>query len=120
MITRCNAKRAGHYSYGVYTVNKTLAKDLLSFCAKHILNNNGVVRKFENLGSKSLPYRMKRHQEIFDCGSYFTMTFDSNPQVMDDLCKQLKLNESVIRHSIVKKGDRLTDVSGYIAPERMV
>jgi small subunit ribosomal protein S6 len=48
----------------------SVIKNLLKHCATHVLNNKGVVRKFENLGTKQLPYRMKRHQEIFDHGSY--------------------------------------------------
>ena len=119
MITRCQAKAAGKFNYGVYSVDKPLIRKLLDQCTRQILNNNGVVRKFENLGSKQLPYRMKRHQEIFDSGSYFTITFDSSPKVMEELCANLKLNEAVIRHSILKLGDRLCTVSEYVPPHRL-
>ena len=84
-------------------VEKAKLKELLSFCGKLVLDNNGiltlifklgiqrakeheqdnltklfvssvslsagVVRQFTNSGPKELPYRMKRHQEIFGEGS---------------------------------------------------
>ena len=45
-------------------------KKLLEFCAKHILENKGVVREFMNLGTKHLPQRMKKLQVIHSNGSY--------------------------------------------------
>jgi small subunit ribosomal protein S6 len=118
MITRCNL-RAAQSDYQGFAADRLAIKSLLTFCAKHVLNNKGVVRQFENLGSKPLPYRMKRHQEIFDNGSYFTMKFDSNPQSMQNLDKALKLNESVIRHSFLKLGSRLREISDYVPPEKI-
>jgi small subunit ribosomal protein S6 len=96
-----------------------IVRNILKSSAKHILDHKGVVRKFENLGTKQLPYRMKRHQEIFEHGTYYTMKFDSSPKVMNSLSDALKLNENVIRHSIVKLGDKLGQISDYSAPERV-
>ncbi|KAJ3331843.1 hypothetical protein HDU91_003229 [Kappamyces sp. JEL0680] len=69
-------------------------KELLKFCATHVLDNKGVVREFENSGTRDLPYRMKRHQEIHERGIYLTMKFDSSPRIMMTLSKALSLNES--------------------------
>jgi small subunit ribosomal protein S6 len=96
-----------------------IAKSVLSFSARHVLDNGGVVRNFQNLGTKQLPYRMKRHQEIFDHGSYYTMKFDSSPKVMQNLSHSLKLNENIIRHSIVNLGSKLGEISDYEPPERV-
>ncbi len=45
-------------------------KRLLEFCAKHVLENKGVVREFMNLGTKQLPQRMKKLQVIHSNGTY--------------------------------------------------
>lgn len=93
--------------------NKGMHKQLLKSCATHVLDRNGVVRKFTNLGDRQLPYRMKRHQEIFDQASYFCMEFDSCPKTMITLQKSLKLNEAVIRHTVINMGDSLKAVTNY-------
>jgi ribosomal protein S6 len=51
-------------------INRKIHKTLLKASATMILENNGVVRELKNLGTGTLPYRMKRHQEIFDTGRY--------------------------------------------------
>eukprot|EP00842_Homolaphlyctis_polyrhiza_P004951 jgi/Hompol1/5457/HPOL_004452-RA len=94
-------------------------KALLKTCALHILDNNGVVRQFTNLGKMALPYRMKRHQEIFDAGSYFTMQFDSSPEIMQSLSKLLALNEDVIRHTMIKAGDSIKAITTRTPPEHL-
>ncbi|KAJ3273007.1 28S ribosomal protein S6, mitochondrial [Terramyces sp. JEL0728] len=101
------------------TAQNEQLKSLLTFCAKHVLDSNGVVREITNLGQKQLPYRMKRHQEIFDQGQYFSMKFDSSAQTMFNLKKALNLNETVIRNSIVKLGSSLASTTDYVPPEKM-
>ncbi|KAL2916463.1 hypothetical protein HK105_203896 [Polyrhizophydium stewartii] len=98
---------------------KALHKTLLKSCATHVLDSNGVVRQFSFLGWKPLPYRMKRHQEIFTHGSYYTMLFDSSPETMSSLSKSLALNESVVRHTIINCGDSLKAVTSFTPPERL-
>ncbi len=50
---------------------------------------------------------------------YYTMKFDSSPETMQNLSKSLKLNESVIRHSIVKLGSRISEITDYQPPEKV-
>ncbi|KAJ3285672.1 hypothetical protein HK104_009379 [Borealophlyctis nickersoniae] len=94
-------------------------KAILRMAALHVLDSGGVVRKFENLGDKALPYRMKRHQEIFSEGIYCTMLFDSSVEAMDALDKMLKFDERVIRHTLINAGDSLTKVTSYAPPENL-
>lgn len=91
-----------------------------------ILDQRGVVRQFQNLGDRDLPYRMKRHQEIHSVGkysefkrSYFSMLFDSSPATMIQLQNSLKKNENVIRHTVVKMGDSLSSISEYKDPREI-
>jgi ribosomal protein S6 len=38
------------------------------------------------------------------------MTFDAKPSVLQTLSKQLKLDTRVIRHNVVKVGEKLQDI----------
>ncbi|KAJ3081795.1 hypothetical protein HK102_002124, partial [Quaeritorhiza haematococci] len=85
--------------------------NLMKTAGLHILDRGGVVRKFENIGSRQLPYRMRRHQEIFDHGHYWSMLFDASPSTMQSLLKTLSYDERVIRHTSIKVGDSLQKVT---------
>ncbi|KAH6563838.1 hypothetical protein BASA50_009230 [Batrachochytrium salamandrivorans] len=116
------ARSAAHSlstALSVREAEKRTHRQLLKFCAMHVLDNNGVVRQFINLGNKDLPYRMKRHQEIFSRGSYFVMQFDSSPQIMAALSSSLALNEDVIRHTMINCGDSLKAVTSHIPADKL-
>ena len=101
---------------------KNIHKKLLKLCATHVLDRNGVVRQFNHLGERPLPYRMKRHQQIFDyarykySSSYFAIQFDANPATMKSLCDELKHNEAVIRHTVINMGNSLKAVTQHQEP----
>ncbi|KAI8906711.1 hypothetical protein EDD86DRAFT_209595 [Gorgonomyces haynaldii] len=104
-------------SFNTITSMRDTHKALLKECAKFVLDNQGVVRQFQNLGERDLPYRMKRHQQLFDYASYYTMTFDASPRTMIELQKQLKRNELVIRHTVINLGNSLQETTGYLPAE---
>ncbi|KAJ3045603.1 hypothetical protein HK097_001181 [Rhizophlyctis rosea] len=102
------------------TVKDTVTPKLMKISATHVLDNGGVVRKFEHLGHKQLPYRMKRHQTVFTEGRYWTMLFDASPKTMEDLSTQLGYDERVIRHTMLKMGESLKTITKYTPPEQLV
>ncbi|KAI8919647.1 ribosomal protein S6 [Entophlyctis helioformis] len=118
VIARTRAKVMALSQEAIQT-DKVVHKKLLKFCAQNVLDNNGVVRQFVNLGKRSLPYRMKRHQEIFETGSYYAMHFDSSPDTMSQLSRSLALNEDVVRHTVIKVGDSLKATTAFTAPEKL-
>lgn len=61
---------------------------------------------------------MKTHQEIFDQGRYWFMTFDASPSTMDSLYRTLKHDERVIRHAVVKVADTLPGIVHSIEEEQ--
>jgi small subunit ribosomal protein S6 len=63
-----------------------------------IKRNDGKVTKVEPWGLHKLAYPIKKQQE----GRYFLMEFNLEPQSVSELERVLKLNESVIRHLIVR------------------
>ncbi|KAI8919089.1 hypothetical protein DFJ77DRAFT_507933 [Powellomyces hirtus] len=94
---------------------------LMKQSAIQILDLKGVVKHFELLKSdETLPYRMKRHQEIFSTGDYFTMQFYASPQTKQTLSKSLDFDERVIRHTIMKIGESMSEITGYTLPENVV
>ncbi|KAJ3027829.1 UNVERIFIED_CONTAM: hypothetical protein HDU68_003030 [Siphonaria sp. JEL0065] len=80
--------------------------------ALHILDNGGVVRGFQRIQGHDLPYRMRRHQEIFSTGITWAMQFDASPATMAELRKALSFDERVIRYNVIKLGDSLKDTTG--------
>ncbi|KAL7749377.1 hypothetical protein RI367_005248 [Sorochytrium milnesiophthora] len=91
---------------------------LLRATAGLIYNRGGVVRSLENMGERDLPYRMKAHQEYQERGHYFAVRFDAAPELLPVLSRQMQLDNRVIRHTIIKVGDKLEDISGL--PEQYV
>ncbi|KAG2186300.1 hypothetical protein INT43_002738 [Umbelopsis isabellina] len=90
---------------------KTNMHDLLKTSASQVLDKGGVVRGFENWGSRNLPHRIKRHQQYFDSGHYWLMHFDANPGTVQDLGKKLRVDPRVLRHTVVKLGSKLEHIT---------
>ncbi|KAI8813246.1 30S ribosomal protein S6 [Cladochytrium replicatum] len=98
--------------------NNNHAKEAARLAARHVLDRGGVVRNIDVLPyyREMLPYRMKRHQEIFHTGVYWSMQFYSSPLVQRSLYQALRYDEGVIRHGFVKLGDNIKSLSGYKIP----
>ncbi|KAI8851915.1 hypothetical protein BC829DRAFT_441213 [Chytridium lagenaria] len=95
-------------------------KPLAKTAALHVLDKGGVVRGFNLISTEpSLPYRMKRHQEIFSTGCVWSMHFDCNPSTMTALRKAFNFDERVIRHNIIKLGDSISDLTRHIQPDKL-
>ena len=108
-------------------------KGLVRLAATHILNNGGVVRGIQYLGTETLPQRMRSHGANRDHGecvlsflfchlqrlilkrfplvSYWTMHFDASPEKQKSLNKLLRKDPRVIRATVLKMGERVEDVA---------
>ncbi|KAJ1962955.1 hypothetical protein IWQ62_003367 [Dispira parvispora] len=84
------------------TLGMANTRDLLKSSALKVLDRGGVVRGFSFFGTRSLPQRIKRHQEFFTEGKYWLMHFDCNPQTYSELSKNLRLDPRVLRHNFIK------------------
>jgi len=60
-----------------------------------------LVGELEKAGKRRLAYEIDDVRE----GYYVTMTFRSGPDEQKELERQLRLNESVLRHIIIRKSD---------------
>ncbi|XP_037933647.1 probable 28S ribosomal protein S6, mitochondrial [Teleopsis dalmanni] len=67
-----------------------------------ILDNGGILRKLENLGTRALPYKISKHNLVHREGNYFNIIFNSSPQKIDDLREEFERDVDVIRQNIFK------------------
>jgi small subunit ribosomal protein S6 len=72
--------------------------EVISDVGDLIDRNNGEVTKVEPWGLHKLAYPIKKQQE----GRYVMMTFELEPRNVSELERVLKLNESVIRHLVIR------------------
>ncbi|MCC6933145.1 MAG: 30S ribosomal protein S6 [Deltaproteobacteria bacterium] len=68
-------------------------------------NHQGAVKTRHVVGRKRLAYKVK-HKEY---GVYVQLVLDGDNKLVADLDRQLSINESVLRHSIVKKDKHSPD-----------
>jgi small subunit ribosomal protein S6 len=73
-------------------------EDVINGVKDLISRNDGKVTKVEPWGLRKLAYPIKNQQE----GRYVLMEFDLKPQNVAEIERVLKLNESVIRHMIIR------------------
>jgi len=63
-----------------------------------IERNNGEVKSVKPWGLHKLAYPIQKHQE----GRYVLLTFELEPRNVTELERVLRLNESVIRHLVIR------------------
>ena len=75
--------------------------------AQIIAGEGGELTRVETWGKRKLAYEIDHQTE----GHYFFFKFRGNNQILNELGRQLRIDESVLRHLIVKdelaKGDEL-------------
>ncbi|XP_023160390.1 probable 28S ribosomal protein S6, mitochondrial [Drosophila hydei] len=70
--------------------------------AEAIFDKGGIIRKFENLGTRALPYKVSEHGVIHREATHFTITFDSAPTKLSDLKEEFGRDIDIIRRHIFK------------------
>ena len=75
-----------------------------------ILESGGVIRGYTNWGPFQLPRRTRIHQATYTTGHYFVMRFDSSGAAQYRLRNTLALDPRMIRHSVVRLGEKLEDI----------
>jgi len=85
-------------------------KELVRQTAMHVLNAGGAVRGIHSWGTCRLPQRMKRHQQYYEKGDYWTMHFDTSPRTLHSLNSIMRGDPRVIRWTMLKLGEKLEDV----------
>lgn len=70
--------------------------------AETILQQGGVLRKFQSLGTNPLPFRMKAHNVWHKEGTYFVMKFDAPSSAIETLRDEFRRDIDLIRSQVVK------------------
>ncbi len=91
-----------------------MVTSIARIAGQQIVDNKGVIRGIKNWGQFDLPRPTTRHQTQHHQGHYFVMQFDSSIKVQEEVRRLLTLDPRMIRHSVVKVGDKLGGVNGAI------
>ncbi|XP_074852577.1 small ribosomal subunit protein bS6m [Carettochelys insculpta] len=67
-----------------------------------LMERGAVVRNLENLGERSLPYRIYKHNHDHKKGGYFLVDFDGPPAIVSTMMDHLGRDIDVIRSTILK------------------
>ncbi|EGL82390.1 30S ribosomal protein S6 [Caldalkalibacillus thermarum TA2.A1] len=66
-----------------------------------IKDNGGEVEKVDEMGKRRLAYEIEGYND----GYYVVVNFKSNPDLVAELERQLRLNDNVIRHLVVREDE---------------
>lgn len=66
-----------------------------------IINENGKVKSFENLGKKRLAYEIRKNKE----GFYMIFNFKSEASFISELERQYRIDDNVIKFIVVRRED---------------
>ena len=66
-----------------------------------IINENGKVNSFENLGKKRLAYEIRKNKE----GLYMIFNFESEASFILELERQYRIDDNVIKFIVVRRDD---------------
>ncbi|EDW68840.1 small ribosomal subunit protein bS6m isoform X1 [Drosophila virilis] len=70
--------------------------------AEAIFDKGGIIRKFENLGTRALPFKVSEHGVVHREATHFTITFDTAPTKLSDLKEEFGRDIDIIRRYIFK------------------
>lgn len=87
--------------YIVKPVEEEAFEAVVAKFEKLITDNGGVIEKTDRWGKKRLAYEIN---DIAD-GLYVLVTFSAEPKVVKELDRVMKINDDILRHMIIKKGE---------------
>ena len=64
-----------------------------------LISSNGEVVSVDDWGMKKLAYEIKKEQE----GHYYLYTFNSNPEFIAEFERILRIDDTVLKHMVIKK-----------------
>ncbi|NXO45710.1 RT06 protein, partial [Locustella ochotensis] len=68
-----------------------------------LMEKGAIVRNLENLGERSLPYKMSKHKERHKRGGYFLVDLEAPPSMVSPMMDHLGRDIDVIRRAFVKR-----------------
>ncbi|CAM9239589.1 unnamed protein product [Lampetra fluviatilis] len=71
-----------------------------------LLGRGAVVRDLSGLGTRKLPYSVRRHDETHTTGCYFLVAFDSSSTSLIPLQEELSRDVDLIRSTVLRSRPR--------------
>ncbi|NWV10411.1 RT06 protein, partial [Ptilonorhynchus violaceus] len=68
-----------------------------------LLERGAIVRNLENLGERSLPYKISKHKERHKRGGYFLIDLEAPPSMVSPMMDHLGRDVDVIRRAFLKQ-----------------
>ncbi len=86
----------------MFIVKSTVEENVASATVENIKNivtsMKGEITKFDDLGNKKLAYPIKKEVT----GSYYVMYFNANNEIISELDRKSRIDETILRHLIIK------------------
>ncbi|XP_035256822.1 28S ribosomal protein S6, mitochondrial [Anguilla rostrata] len=68
-----------------------------------LIERGAVVRGLENLGERSLPFKISKHNLRHTRGGYFLVDFHAAPKILPGFLDHLERDVDVVRQTVLKK-----------------
>ncbi|NXH33363.1 RT06 protein, partial [Myiagra hebetior] len=68
-----------------------------------LMERGAIVRHLENLGERSLPYKISKHKERHKRGGYFLIDLEAPPSIVSPMMDHLGRDIDVIRRAFIKQ-----------------
>ncbi|XP_074757083.1 small ribosomal subunit protein bS6m [Athene noctua] len=81
-----------------------------------LMERGAVVRSLENLGERSLPYKISKHNERHRRGGYFLIDLEGPPSIVSTMMDHLGRDIDVIRRGFIKHPVSKTEECSGIIP----
>ena len=82
----------------VKTMEETEASKIAEDLKTVITSMKGEITEFKDLGNKKLAYPINKEVT----GIYYVVNFNADNEIITELDRKAKINESVIRHMIIR------------------
>ncbi len=64
-----------------------------------LINENGKVETFENMGKRKLAYEIKKKSE----GVYFLYNFEANPEAITEIERNYRIADDIMKFIVIRK-----------------
>jgi small subunit ribosomal protein S6 len=81
-------------------IPETRVKEITAWMQKIVENGQGTIRQVEEWGIRDLAYRLKKQRR----GYFVRLEYDSQPQALKELERNLRLSEDILRFLSVARG----------------
>ncbi|XP_074428658.1 small ribosomal subunit protein bS6m [Larus michahellis] len=81
-----------------------------------LMERGAIVRNLENLGERSLPYKISKHKERHRRGGYFLIDLEGPPSIVSTMMDHLGRDIDVIRRAFIKHPVSKTEECSGIIP----